>query len=307
MRFLNRRQSGGEDREARALRQREDMERIAAGGIPASAEERLRTLGAESGQAFTSDLSVPEFALVRRAGLEPITQVLGSSVYHVGWQFMGGMGGRWYTSSQELVTLSDAYNDCRRRAFERLRTEAELAGADAVIGVRITAARYEWATDLIEFQAIGTAVRAPDLRTPAGPALTNLSGQDCALLLAAGHRPCGVVGATSVFFGTLYTWTQPIPMSAWGTWANVEMVGATQTWYAARHRVLQGLTADAAALGAGGIVATQWRQEERPYESGDRLAGITYIIHALATAIVSGGRPIAADIASVLSLSKESS
>src|SRR5256885_11069863 len=46
--------------------------RIAAGGIPAAAEERLRTLGAEAGQAFTSDLSVPEFGLVRRAGLEPI-------------------------------------------------------------------------------------------------------------------------------------------------------------------------------------------------------------------------------------------
>jgi uncharacterized protein YbjQ (UPF0145 family) len=304
MGFLNRRSGGGgEDQKRRAQLQREDVERITAGGIPRSAEERLRTLGAEAGQAFTSDLSVPEFALVRRAGLEPITQVLGSSVYHVGWQFMGG---GWYSTSQELVTLSDAYNDCRRRAFDRLRTEAELAGADAVVGVRITAARYEWASDLIEFQAIGTAVRAPELRTPAGPALTNLSGQDCALLLAAGHRPCGVVGATAVFFGTLYTWTQGIPTTAWGAWANVEMVGATQTWYAARHRVLQGLTADAAALGAGGIVATEWGQEERPYESGDRLAGITYIIHALATAIAPGGRGDGADIASVLMLSKES-
>ncbi|HEY3766939.1 MAG TPA: heavy metal-binding domain-containing protein [Gaiellales bacterium] len=303
MGFLNRRSGqGGEDGEARARRQSEDIARIAAGGIPQAAEERLRTLGAEAGQAFTSDLSVPEFALVRRAGLEPITQVLGSCAYHVGWQFMGG---GWYTTSQELTTLSDAYNDCRKRAFDRLRVEAELAGADAVVGVRVTAARYEWATDLIEFQAIGTAVRAPELRTPAGPALTNLSGQDCALLLAAGHRPCGVIGATAVFFGTLYTWTQPIPTTAWGAWANVEMVGATQTWYAARHRVLRSLEADAAVLGAGGIVATQWGQEERPYESGDRLAGITFIIHALATAIAPGGGHDSAPIASILSLSKE--
>src|SRR2546423_181318 len=145
------------------------------GGGLFSREERLRTLGAEAGQAFPSDLSVPEFGLVRRAGLEPITQVLGSSVYHVGWQFMGG---GWYRSSQELTVLSDAYNACRRRALERLQTEAELAGADAVVGLRVTAARYEWGSDLIEFQAIGTAVRAPGLRTPTGPALTNLSGQD---------------------------------------------------------------------------------------------------------------------------------
>jgi uncharacterized protein YbjQ (UPF0145 family) len=304
MGFFNRggQREGRDEREQREQRQREDVDRIAAGGIPAAAEERLRTLGAEAGQAFTSDLSVPEFALVRRAGLEPVTQVLGSSVYHVGWQFMGG---GWYGASQELTILSDAYNDCRRRALERLRTEAELAGADAVVGLRVTASRYEWGTDLIEFQAIGTAVRAPGLRTPSGPALTNLSGQDCALLLEAGHRPRGVVGATSVYYGTLYTWTQPIPASSWGGWANVEMVGATQTWYAARHRVLQTLTADAAALGADGIVATRWGQEERPYETGDRLAGVTYIIHALATAIASGEPRPAPDITTVLTLSKE--
>jgi uncharacterized protein YbjQ (UPF0145 family) len=295
MGFFNRGGGDGEDRKALEGRRDEDIARIAAGGIPIAAEERLRTLGAESGQAFTSDLGVPEFALVRRSGLEPITQVLGSSVYHVGWQFMGG---GWYSQSQELRVLSDAYNDCRRRAFDRLRAEAELSGADAVVGVRVTAARYDWAADLIEFQAIGTAVRAPGLRTPRGPALTNLSGQDCSLLLSAGHRPCGVVGATAVFFGTLYSWSQPIPMTAWGAWSNVEMVGATQTWYAARHRVLSELTADAAALGGGGIVATEWGQEERPYETGDRLAGITYIIHALATAIAPGA-PTGTDAATV--------
>ena len=304
MGFFNRGgpKEGRDERDQREQRQRADIERIAAGGIPAAAEERLRTLGAEAGKAFTSDLSVPEFALVRRAGLEPITQVLGSSVYHVGWQFMGG---GWYSTSQELTVLSDAYNDCRRRALQRLQTEAELAGADAVVGLRVSAARYDWGSDLIEFQAIGTAVTAPGLRTPTGPALTNLSGQDCALLLAAGHRPCGIVGATSVYFGTLYTWSQPIPASSWGGWANVEMVGATQTWYAARHRVLQVLTTDAAALGAGGIVETRWAQEERPYETGDRLAGVTYIIHALATAIAPGEGTPHPDIATVLTLSKE--
>jgi uncharacterized protein YbjQ (UPF0145 family) len=299
--FRNR--GGGDDRKQREQEQREDIERITAGGIPKAAEERLTTLGAESGGAFTSDLSVPEFALVRRAGLEPLTQVMGSSVYHVGWQFMGS---GYFTSSQELVMLSNAYNDCRRRAFDRLRHEADLAGADAVVGVRVTTARYEWGSDLIEFQAIGTAVRAPALRTPAGPAVTNLSGQDCSLLLAHGHRPCGVIGATCVVFGTLYTWTQGIPTSAYGAWANVEMVGATQTWYHARRRVLEMIEADAAALGATGVVGTTWRQEERPYETGDRLSGITYTIHALATAIAPGEpSPPAADIASILTLSKE--
>jgi uncharacterized protein YbjQ (UPF0145 family) len=278
----------------------EDVRRIAAGGIPAAAEERLRTLGAEAGAAFTSDLSVPEFALARRAGLEPLTQVLGTSVYHVGWQFAGS--GSWYNRPQELTVLSDAYNDCRRRALDRLRREAELAGADAVVGVRVTTARYEWGSDLVEFQAIGTAVRAPELRTSAGPALTTLSGQDCTLLLSGGHRPCGIVGASSVCYGALYTWAQPIPTTTWGAWANVEMVGATQTWYRARASVLQALGADAAALGAEGVVATRWRQEQRPNGSGEQLTGITFTMHALATAIAAGGAGAGPEIASILVL-----
>jgi len=285
---LFRRGSGaGDDDRERKERQAADIERITAGGIPQTAEHRLRSLGGESGQAFTSDISVPEFALIRRHGLEPLTQVMGTSVYHVGWQSV--RSGWWSETSQELAVLTDAYNDCRRRALGRLQQEAGLAEADAVVGVRITTARYDWGSDLVEFQAIGTAVRAPALRTPLGAALTNLSGQDVALLLDAGYRPVGVVGATSVFYGQLYTWGQPIPSGAWGRWGNVEMEGATQTWYHARHRVLEGLEAEAAALGADGIVETDWGQTERPYEANDQLIGVTYTLHALATGVAATG------------------
>jgi hypothetical protein len=53
--------------------------------------------------------------------------------------------------------------------------------------------------------------------------------------------------------------------------------------------VLSGLTAEAAALGADGIVATAWGQEERPYEANDQLVGVTYTIHAIATGIAAAG------------------
>jgi uncharacterized protein YbjQ (UPF0145 family) len=287
---------GGEDRDERERReqlQRADIERIAAGGIPAAAEERLRTLGAEAGQAFTSDLSVAEFALARRHELEPLTQVMGSSVYHVGWQYLNQ--GIWGSTVQELTVLADAYNDCRRRAFSRLRQEAQLAGADAVVGVRITAARYDWGSDLVEFQAIGTAVRAPELGAAAGPALTNLTGQEVALLLDGGYAPRGVVGATSVFYGQLWTWGQSMPFGqGGGFWSvgNVEFQGATRTWYTARHAVLERLRGEAAQLGAAGIIGTDWGQEERPYEQNERVSGVTYTIHALATAIAGPGRPL---------------
>jgi uncharacterized protein YbjQ (UPF0145 family) len=291
LRFLRRQSGGDEDPAQRQAAQAEDVRRIAAGGIPAAAEQRLRQLGAEAGQAFTSDLSVKEFALIRRHGLEPLTQVMGTSLYHVGWQYLNR--GVWASTTQELTILSDAYNDCRARALGRLSQEAELAGADAVVGVRITAARYDWASDLLEFQAIGTGVRAPGMRTPAGPALTNLSGQDVTLLLDSGYKPLGVVGATSVHYGRMWDWAQPMTFGTRGAmWmGNVEYQGATRTWYAARHAVLDALRRGGAALGASGLIGTEWVQEERPYEQADSVSGVTYTIHALATAIAGDGTP----------------
>ncbi len=96
-----------------------DVERLAAGGIPAAAERRLRSLAERPG-AFTSDLSVAEFGLLRDARLEPLTQVAGSCVFYVGWQYVGA----GWTRPQELTSLATAHTDARRRAVARLRREA---------------------------------------------------------------------------------------------------------------------------------------------------------------------------------------
>ncbi len=75
---------GGGDRPADAD---DSLARIESGGIPASAEERLRALG-EGGSMFTSGLSVNEFALLHRLGPRPLAQVMGASVVRVGWQYL---------------------------------------------------------------------------------------------------------------------------------------------------------------------------------------------------------------------------
>lgn len=63
------------------------LSRIEEGGIPASAEARLKAL-ANSGSMFTSGLSVNEFALLDRLGQRPLAQVMGASVVRRGWQFL---------------------------------------------------------------------------------------------------------------------------------------------------------------------------------------------------------------------------
>jgi len=58
-----------------------------AQGIPPQGTDRLRRMASvEGGSFFTSDLSVNEFLLVKEAGFESLGLVVGSSIYHIGYQ-----------------------------------------------------------------------------------------------------------------------------------------------------------------------------------------------------------------------------
>ena len=110
---------------------RASIARVAAGGIPTRAEERLAEEAGPNRKLFTSDLSVSAFLLARDAGCEPIAQVMGSSIFHVG-QIPDYKG-----KTSEIMVISDAHRESRRAALSRLFQEAQLVGADAVIGVQL--------------------------------------------------------------------------------------------------------------------------------------------------------------------------
>ncbi len=167
--------------------------RVEKGGIPLRAAERLRE--ETDGRLFTSDLSVPEFLLTRKAECDPISQVMGSSIYHVG-QIPDYKG-----KTSEITVISDAHRASRRLALDRLKEEAALVGADAVVGVHLRdrmitmGARGKGGDDggeVLEFTVVGTAVRAPWITHDKGdPIITDLSGQDLWALSADGFEPCG--------------------------------------------------------------------------------------------------------------------
>jgi uncharacterized protein YbjQ (UPF0145 family) len=171
------------------------LARVVKGGIPIRAEERLAEEAGPNRRLFTSDLSVSEFLLARDAGCEPIAQLMGSSIYHIG-QIPDYKG-----KTAELTVISDAHRESRRRALGRLWQEASLVGADAVIGAQLRermitmGARGKGGDDggeVIEFTVVGTAVRAPFLTHPPGqPIVTDLSGQDLWALVQDGWEPCG--------------------------------------------------------------------------------------------------------------------
>ncbi len=168
---------------------------LSAGGLPHRALQRLQDEASGARPFFTSDLSVNEFMVAREVQCTPISQVMGSTIFHIGRvaDYKGKTG--------EMETLSHAHRDARRTAISRLYQEARAVGADAVIGVRlgerpITAGRHGKGGDdggqVIEFTVIGTAIRAPWItHQPGEPVVTDLSGQDLWALARDGYEPCG--------------------------------------------------------------------------------------------------------------------
>jgi hypothetical protein len=68
-----------------------DREPVDAGaleftGVPQVAADRLQAL--ESHGMFSGTLSANEFALLTDLGPQPLAQVMGASVYQVGWQYL---------------------------------------------------------------------------------------------------------------------------------------------------------------------------------------------------------------------------
>ena len=171
------------------------VDRVRGGGIPLRAEERLAEEAGEHRRLFTSDLSVSEFVLARHAGCEPIAQVMGSSIFHVG-QIPDYKG-----KTSEITIISDGHRRSRGAALSRLLQEAALVGADAVVGVHLRdrmitmGARGKGGDDggeVLEFTVVGTAVKAPWItHEPGVPIVTDLSGQDLWALHQDGYEPCG--------------------------------------------------------------------------------------------------------------------
>jgi uncharacterized protein YbjQ (UPF0145 family) len=221
-------------------------------GIPESGRARIQRMKQEVERGFfTSDLSVNEFLLVKEAGFEALGLVLGSSIYHIGFQQAS------WNQSQEMGVLTQAMYHARELAMTRMEEEADQLGADGVVGVRLDIGRYEWGADLAEFIAVGTAVRhrGGELHRAASgrPFASDLSGQDFATLLRAGYRPVGMVMGNCVY----HVGRQGMLASLKQVGRNVEMPNYTQALYEARELAMERMQAEADQLQAEGIVGAR--------------------------------------------------
>jgi uncharacterized protein YbjQ (UPF0145 family) len=217
-------------------------QRLKLNDLPEHARDRLQ--GMREHHFFTSDLSVNEFLLVKEAQFQPLGLVMGSSIYNIGAQdIRPGV-------SEELTQLTQALYSARELAMARLEEEADALGADGVVAVRLTFNIHAWSANVIEFLAIGTAVKSlaeQHFRGAEGrPFTSDLSGQDFWTLLNAGYRPLGFVMGNCVY--NVAQGSNATPTE------NGELAGPTQALYDARELAMERMQVEAEALEAKGIV-----------------------------------------------------
>lgn len=190
----------------------------ATDALPEAADRRL------SGGAWSSGLSVADFASCLDMGMEPLGYVQGYAVMQWSWYMAtGGFGtafgpGGWgataragqyveqwqcphgfvsaehrmYGANYELTWLESSWATGWSLAMDRMMDEATALGATGVVGV-VDAIRPLVGGGTLEFRASGTAVAVSGTQRPERPFSTYLSGQRLAKLVEAGFAPVCVV------------------------------------------------------------------------------------------------------------------
>jgi uncharacterized protein YbjQ (UPF0145 family) len=246
---------------------------VAAAELADLALDALRARKTGEAARFTSDLSVDELILVHEAGFEPVGLVVGSSIYHIGYQFAG------WSESTEMTVLSRAMYEARYLAMGRMEQEAAQLGADGVVGVRLEVGSHEWGYHMSEFVAIGTAVRCVaggEWRQKGGlPFTSDLSGNDFWTLVQAGYRPLSLVLGSCVYH---------VAYQGLGSWfnnlgRNAEMANFTEAIYEARELAMGRMQREASQAGAEGVVGVT--VEEKSHVWG----GHTIEFYAVGTAV----------------------
>jgi hypothetical protein len=214
------------------------------GDLPEAAVRRLES------SAFSSGLTVPDFAACLELGLEPVALVQGFCVMQWGWYgpgsgYMRGMtpyslgaestgaysetyrcphgyvsmDHRAWGQNFEQTWVESAWTQGYGTAYGRMVEEAQALGAHGIIGVIDRVANVS-DTGTTEFHFLGTAVTVEGGPPPAGgvPWTTYLAGQRLTKSIEAGFMPVAVVAALASVRVWAYCMTEYLMEGtmAWG-------------------------------------------------------------------------------------------
>ena len=269
--------------------------------LPEAAVRRFRS------GAFSSGLTVPDFAACLQMGLEPVGLVQGFCVMQWGWygagsSFMRGsnpytMGAQSEGAYSESYRCPHGYVSAEHRmwgqnleqpwveaawsagygaAYARMLDEATALGAHGVIGVvdRVTPVADSQTS---EFHFLGTAVTVEEGPPPAGgvPWTTYLAGQRLIKSIEAGFMPVAVVASMASVRVWAYCITE-YQMEGGRGWGNTNQTGEVEqvirahmaVRQLARKHVRQKLVGDA-------LHGVQIDVEKRELAQGDEVIDCT--------------------------------
>jgi uncharacterized protein YbjQ (UPF0145 family) len=228
-----------------------------------------RTAEARRSGTWSSALSTGEFAAIRSVGFEPVGQVMGSAVYRVarggsfyGYYDCGSPGAGFSYSSSAPVSLSGSgarsqalvqvLMDARHKALSRMSAECSALGGDGVVSARLTMAPFPSAPHCLEFQVIGTAVRAQGTVRPNRPFTSHVDGEGFAKLVAAGWIPVELLVGMSI--GVRHDDYGLRRQTSWLTSGNQEVAGWSELVTRTRQDARAQLRGQAQRTGADGVV-----------------------------------------------------
>jgi len=251
-----------------------------------------------AGGAFTSGLTVPDFAACLQMGLEPVGYVQGFCVMQWQWYGTASRYGNWgpaanrsggysenwqcphgmvsaehraWGQNYEQTWVENAWSQGFSAAYERMVEEAASAGAHGVVGL-VDATEPLSEMGVLEFRVQGTAVRVTDGPAPAGgrPWTTYLAGQRLAKLVEAGYAPVSIaasVASVRVWANCITEYLTEGTSSAWGNQA----VGAEIEQTVKAHMVVRRLARQRvrAQLGTDSLHGAAMTTTERELGQGD--------------------------------------
>jgi uncharacterized protein YbjQ (UPF0145 family) len=113
---------------------------------------------APGNRPFTSDLSGQDFWTLIQSGYAPVGLVMGTCVYHVAHRSLAQALGQ-FGRNVEMTNFTQGLYEARELAMERMQDEANKVAGRGIVGVRLEESSHSWEKHIIEFLALGTAVR----------------------------------------------------------------------------------------------------------------------------------------------------
>jgi uncharacterized protein YbjQ (UPF0145 family) len=242
-------------------RMREGIIALDNNKLPPYVQERI-TAQREGNLPWTSAASVNDWLLLRSLDLQPLGLVRGCSYYQIGFSIedhiaridrSSSIG--YLTGSRELPDYGGVIRKACHLALERLRDEAKLHGAHAVVDIKLIPKMPNKNDKIVEFEATGTAVQLKgQSNPPARPLLCTTSMSDFAKLLQAGSMPVGIAIGVGVYYAqtNLFSFDNPLNRLI----RNQEITSYSDAIYHVRNIALRHMKEDVRHMGGSGVLGS---------------------------------------------------